>query len=660
MTALLSVIWSTLLKIDMFSANLGNWYRYIYGSDERSVPTISRALIRRVLEYAAPFRGKIVILLVAIAFQTGLQMIPPLLTRELIDVALPNRDFGLLNRLALWLVVVPLFGGLLNVAQRKFSSEIGEGLIRNLRQGLYKHLQSMSLRFFTNTKTGEIMARLNNDVVGAQRAITGTLINLITNSITLVVALAVMFALQWQLTLVSIVLFPLFVLPARRMGGVLRGITRDGMRVNAEMSAHMNETLNVSGALLMKIFGQTNSMYKKFEAHSNEVAELGVRSAVVGRWFFMGLGLVASLGTALVFWFGGYLVLQDAFTVGTVVAFAAYLAKLYGPVSELSNARVELATSLVSFERVFEVLDIPIEIAEQANPTVLKAAEGAIAFEGVSFRYQSEQDAASKVFAGLASQKRMGRDSYANMGMQGQLPDYQAASSRDWAIENVSFTVAPGQLVALVGPSGAGKTTLTYLVPRLYDPTDGAITLDGHDLRSLETESLRANIGMVTQETYLFHDTLRANLLYANPSASEEELINACKIANIYTFISELPDGFDTIVGERGYRLSGGEKQRMAIARVVLKDPQVLILDEATSSLDSQSEYLIQQALEPLFENRTSIVIAHRLSTILAADKIVVLAKGQVAEQGTHSELLALDGLYADLYNTQFRRDLLQ
>lgn len=420
----------------------------------------------------------------------------------------------------------------------------------------------------------------------------------------------------------------------------------------------MNETLNVSGALLMKIFGQTGSMYEKFESHSNEVAAIGVRSAVIGRWFFMGLGLVASIGTALVFWLGGYLVLQDAFTVGTVVAFAAYLAKLYGPVSELANARVELATSLVSFERVFEVLDIPIEIDEQPDATVIDVAEGAIKFEGVSFRYQAQDDTASDVFAGLASQSRAGRGNYDNMGMHGELPDYQASSSRDWAIENVSFEVAPGQLVALVGPSGAGKTTLTYLVPRLYDPTDGQISLDGHDLRSLDLEALRANIGMVTQETYLFHDTLRANLLYARPDASETELIDACKIANIYTFIQELPEGFDTIVGERGYRLSGGEKQRIAIARVVLKNPQVLILDEATSSLDSQSEYLIQQALEPLFENRTSIVIAHRLSTILAADKIVVLQKGTVVEQGSHQDLLAKNGLYAELYNTQFRHEL--
>ncbi len=642
----------------MFSANLGNWYRYIYGTDEKSVPTISRALIRRVLEYAAPFRKQIIILLLAIGVQTALQMIPPLLTQQLIDVALPNRDLGLLNRLAILLVVVPLVGGLINVAQRKFSSEIGEGLIRNLRQALYSHIQRMSLRFFTNTKTGEIMARLNNDVVGAQRAITGTFINLITNSITLIVALGVMFYLQWQLTLVSIVLFPLFVLPARRMGGVLRSVTRDGMRVNAEMSAHMNETLNVSGALLMKIFGQTGAMYEKFESHSNEVADIGVRSAVIGRWFFMGLGLVASIGTALVFWLGGYLVLQDAFTVGTVVAFAAYLAKLYGPVSELANARVELATSLVSFERVFEVLDIPIEIDEQPNATVIEDAKGAIQFDGVSFRYQAQDDTASKVFAGLASQSRAGRGNYSNMGMHGELPDYQSSSSRDWAIENVSFEVAPGQLVALVGPSGAGKTTLTYLVPRLYDPTDGMITLDGHDLRTLDLESVRANIGMVTQETYLFHDTLRANLLYARPNATEDELIEACKIANIYQFIEDLPERFDTIVGERGYRLSGGEKQRIAIARVVLKNPQILILDEATSSLDSQSEFLSQQALEPLFANRTSIVIAHRLSTILAADKIVVLQKGTVVEQGTHQDLLEQDGLYAELYNTQFRHEL--
>ncbi len=667
----------------MFHTGGGGWWAFI-SSDEQERPEISRRLLRRVYSYARPYVAQIFIVLAAIGLTTILDLIPPLLYRQLIDHVLPTQDAAQLNRLALAMVAIPVLNGLIGVAQRYTSARMGEGLICDLRQALYAHMQRMSLRFFTHTKTGEIMARLNNDVVGAQRAITGTLINIVTNVITLIFTLAIMLSLEWRLTLLGVTILPLFVLPARRVGRVLREITRQSMDLNAQMSALMNETLNVSGALLMKVFGRQRENLDKFRARSEGVRDIGVRSAVVGRWFFMGLGLVSALGTALVFWIGGHLVFQGAFTMGTIVAFAAYLMQLYGPISALVNARVDFATSMVSFERVFEVIDLPIEIDDRPGALELRRVAGQVRFENVSFSYLDADAATGARLGGdgtvdpaggdillidgvaarstvrrtarLKSHDRFGPMTFRMGGMGLAGPDYQPVSARPWAIHNVSFEIAPGQLAALVGPSGAGKTTITYLLPRLYDPTDGRITIDGHDLRGVTLASLATEIGMVTQETYLFHDTIRANLLYARPDATPAELEAACRVANIYDFIASLPEGFDTIVGERGYRLSGGEKQRVAIARVILKDPRILILDEATSSLDSQSEALIQAALKPLFKGRTSLVIAHRLSTILAADVILVMDEGRLVEQGTHAELLARGGLYATLYNTQFRR----
>ncbi|HJW82956.1 MAG TPA: ABC transporter ATP-binding protein, partial [Anaerolineae bacterium] len=588
---------------------------------------------------------------------------PPLVFRQLIDHTLPERRASELGLLALAMVAIPIVNGLIDVAQRYFSARMGEGLICDLRQALYAHMQRMSLRFFTHTKTGEIMARLNNDVVGAQRAITGTLISIVTNLITLVFTLGIMFSLEWRLTLVGVAILPLFLLPARRVGRLLRAITRESMDLNAQMNAQMNETLNVSGALLMKIFGRQRENLDQFRARSEKVRDIGVRSAVIGRWFFMGLGLLSALGTAVVFWVGGNLVFEGAFTAGTIIAFGTYLAQLYGPISALANARVDFATSMVSFERVFEVIDLPVEIGDRPGALPLSQVKGRVRFQEVSFSY-TEEDAAIMRDDGsgrprgvvrLESHERFGPGMF-RMGLSGVLPDYQPVSGRRLAIQNVGFEIRPGQLAALVGPSGAGKTTITYLLPRLYDPTGGRITIDGRDLRDVSLASLSSAIGMVTQETYLFHDTIRANLLYAKPDATQAELEAACRVANIYDFIRGLPAGFETVVGERGYRLSGGEKQRVAIARVILKDPRILILDEATSSLDSQSEALIQDALKPLFKGRTSLVIAHRLSTILAADVILVMDGGRLVEQGTHAELLARGGLYATLYNTQFRR----
>ncbi len=646
----------------------GSWWQFMRFDEEQDKPEVTRNLLKRVYSYAGPYRYQIVFVLGAIALTSIIQLVPPLIYRRLIDRTLPQRDFVELNWMAVVMVAVPLLTGLIGVAQRYYSARMGEGLICDLRQALYGHMQRMSMRFFTHTKTGEIMARLNNDVVGAQRAITGTLINIVTNLISVIATLVIMLSLEWRLTLLSIAIMPLFILPARRVGRVLRILTRNQMDMNARMSALMNETLNVNGALLMKIFGRERTNFDRFRRRSEDVRDIGVRQAVVGRWFFMGLGLISAVGTALVFWAGGHLVLQGVFTIGTIVAFAAYLGQLYGPISSLVNARVDFATSMVSFERVFEVVDLPIEIDDRPNAVELKTRKGHVQFNDVSFNYMGAPTPLLKPengsahgqgnghqIARLATQRRW-RGGSGDIGPDGKLPEYEIGSGRDWALRDVSFEIKPGQLAALVGPSGAGKTTVTYLLPRLYDPSNGGITLDGVDLRDATLGTLSGAIGMVTQETYLFHDSIRANLLYARPDASQEELDSSCKVANIYDFIMGLPEGFDTIVGERGYRLSGGEKQRVAIARVILKDPRVLILDEATSSLDSQSEALIQDALKPLFEGRTSLVIAHRLSTILAADVILVMDKGKLVQSGTHAELLERGGLYADLYNTQFRR----
>ena len=660
------------------------WWSYLHQDEQAGQQSIDRSVLRRVAGYARPYVGRIVLMLLTILAITGLTLVPPLLMRALIDEALPNGDLGQLNLLAAGMVLVPLVNGLIGVFQRYVSSQIGEGIIFDLRRAVYDHLQQQSLRFFTNSKTGELMARVNNDVVGAQGAITNTVPSLISNTLALIGTLSIMLALEWRLTLLGIAILPLFILPARRVGSLLRRITREGMTLNAQMNGMMNETLNVSGALLVKLFGRQPEESRRFGERAVAIRDIGIRQALIGRWFFLGIGLVSSIGTAMVFWTGGYLVLTDSLTIGTVVAFGAYLTQLYGPIAALTNARVELVTSLVSFERVFEVLDLPLEIEERPDATDLGRVRGEIRFEDVSFSYRAPGTTVE-----LSTVQRWGwRDggtpsppnplSGAEKGRRGNLlpsptvgrgvggegPSWVSEDGTEdspgddvprYALRGVSFVARPGQITALVGPSGAGKTTITYLLPRLYDPTEGRVTMDGHDLRDVTLSSLVAQIGMVTQETHLFHDTIRANLLYARSAATQDEIESACRAANIHDFIAGLPDGYDTIVGERGYRLSGGEKQRLAIARVLLKDPGILVLDEATAHLDSQAEALIQQALEVAMQGRTSLVIAHRLSTILAADQILVLDGGQIVERGTHAELLAAGGLYARLYETQFR-----
>jgi ATP-binding cassette, subfamily B, bacterial len=643
----------------------GNWWAFIRYDEERDRPHVSRSLLRRVAQYIRPYWRQATLMIGLMILTSLLNLVPPLLYRDLIDNALPNQNAARLNLLALGIIGVPLAVGLIGVAQRYFNARIGEGIIFDLRRSLYAHMHRMSLRFFTQSKTGELISRLNNDVIGAQRAASSTLVNIVTNVITAISTLVIMVSLEWRLALLSIAILPLFILPARRVGRVLRRIARQGMEHNAHMNAMMNETLNVSGALLVKIFGRQPDEVTKFTQRAAQVRDIGVRQALIGRWFFMGLSLAGAVGTALVFWAGGHLVLRGAFTIGTIVAFVSYLGQLYGPLAALTNAPVEFATSMVSFERVFEVLDLPVEIQDQPGAVSLQHVRGHVQFENVSFSYTASPDDPNAVSTvGVKEIPRFGRGGYSypvqakNQGGKQAGQDGAQDNGREqprWTLRDVSFEIRPGQLVALVGPSGAGKTTITYLLPRLYDPTEGRITLDGHDLRDVTQEALAANIGMVTQETYLFHDTIRNNLLYARPDATQAELEAACRAANIHDFILDLPDGYDTVVGERGYRLSGGEKQRVAIARVILKDPRVLILDEATSHLDSQSEALIQQALEHVMQGRSSLVIAHRLSTVLSADQILVIEDGCLVERGTHAELLARSGVYFGLYHTQFQ-----
>jgi ATP-binding cassette subfamily B protein len=653
----------------------GGWWSFIRYDEKQDRPQVSWALVRRAAAYGRPYAGKIALMLLLILAITLLNLIPPLLTRNLIDYAIPQGSVTRLTLLALGLIVVALLAGLLGVGQRYLSAVVGEGVIYDLRVAVYSHLQRMSLRFFTHTKTGELMSRLNNDVGGAQRAVTGTFVDLVTNVVTLVAVLAIMLRLEWRLTLLAIAVLPLFLIPARLLGRRVRRVVREQMMYNAEMNAMMEETLNVSGALLVKLFGRTMSEIMRFSERAARVRRAGVRQAYLMRWFFLTVGLISAVGTALVFWAGGMLVLQGTFTLGTVVAFTAYLGMLYGPLSALTNARLDFATSMVSFERVFEALDLPAEIAEPTGALRLSSVQGRVQFDDVSFSYQPGESVPGAA-VGLAEVARFGwgrgaalpplsQESGALKAERSKVerPDVSPAAedtegaegATRYALSGVSFAVPPGHLAALVGPSGAGKTTVTYLLPRLYDPTAGAIRIDGHDIRALTLDTLASQIGMVTQETYLFNDTIRANLLYARPDATDEQIAAACRAANIHDFIVDLPEGYDTIVGNRGYRLSGGEKQRIAIARVILKDPRILVLDEATSSLDSQSEALIQEALERIMVDRTSLVIAHRLSTILSADTILVMDHGHLVEQGTHAELLARGGLYADLYETQFR-----
>ncbi|HOT95587.1 MAG TPA: ABC transporter ATP-binding protein [bacterium] len=639
----------------MIRMGLGHGMRsVIEATDEK--PRITWPLLKRVLHYARAYRFRILAILLLILTQTGLMLLTPLIIRDLLDRTIPAGDLPRLIHLALALLLIPALSGIIGVSQRRLNARVGEGVICDLRHELYANLQRMSLCFFTNTQTGELMSRLNNDVMGAQTAISSTIVGIITQLAQAVAVLTVMLTLEWRLTLISVIIMPLFILAARLLGNRLRKIARNQMEANARMNAMMNETLNIGGALLVKLFGRRQLEIERFSERAAQVRDLGVRRAFTGSIFMAIIGLISAVGTALVYGLGGYFVIKGAFTVGTIVAFGSYLVQLYGALQSLSNAPVEFATSMVSFERVFEVIDMPAGIPEKPGASVLQRVRGEIRFEEVYFQYdKSESQLLSDVY-------RYGSMDQVAGVLSGKLASKEEESAarsqaRTNALEAISFCAAPGQIVAIVGPSGAGKTTLTYLIPRLYDPTAGVVRLDGQDLRDVTLESLVAQIGMVTQEVHLFHDTIRTNLQYAKLDADQSELEAACRVANIHDFIRELPEGYDTIVGERGFRLSGGEKQRLALARVILKNPRILLLDEATSSLDSQSEALIQDALEKVMADRTNVVIAHRLSTILAADQILVMDRGRIIETGTHDSLLNRGGLYATLYETQFRKD---
>ena len=632
------------------------WHSFVRSGEEK--PSLTWNLLRRVLGYSSAYRWHLAGMLILILANSGLSLLSPLILRDLIDFTIPSKDIQRLVMLSLGLLALPALKGVISVMQRRLNTEVGEGVIFDLRAALYEKLQRMSLRFFTHTKVGEMMSRLNNDVIGAQNAVSNTMVNIFTDLIQAAAVFSVMMTIEWRLTLISVVILPLFIIAARLSGKRLRDTAHQQMDANAQMNAMMNETLNIGGVLLVKLFGQQNTVTEQFKQRASKVRDLGVKRAVYGSVFFVIIGLLSAVGTALVYGFGGFQVILGRFTIGTIVAFGSYLGILYRSLQSLANAPIEFSTSVVSFERVFEVVDLPVEIDEKLDADELAKIKGEIRFEHVWFKYD---DTSINL---LSDVRRFGEMSEPtavlseekSLGLEEGREEYTQA--RDTALHDINFTIRPGQLTALVGPSGAGKTTLTYLIPRLYDPSKGRIQVDGHDLLDVTLRSLIAQIGMVTQETYLFHDTIYTNLLYANPEATQAQIEEAAKAANIHDFISRLPDKYNTIVGERGYRLSGGEKQRIALSRVILKDPRILILDEATSSLDSESEVLIQEALKRVMAGRTSIVIAHRLSTILAADQILVFNRGKIVEKGTHGELLKQNGVYTRLYQTQLKSHL--
>lgn len=602
---------------------------------------VERETMRRVLTFAAPYRRQLIGFVVTAVLAAAVGAIPPLLFRSLLDHGLPSEgnagNLTLITWLTIAAVIVALGTATLGLLQRFYSALIGEGLIYDLRVAVFDHVQRLPLGFFTRTQTGALMSRMNNDVIGAQQAVTNTLGSVITNVIALAVTLTVMLALEWRLTLLTLLVLPAFIIPARRIGTKLQKATREQMQVNASMNTTANERFNVAGALLVKLFGRYDDERTAFGQRAGRVRDIGVSTAMYQRVLFVALGFVAAVGTAVVYYIGGRLAISGVISAGTVGAFVLYVSQIYQPLTMLTNARVDVLTAMVSFERVFEVLDFEPLIQDDPTAISLQVEDdgGSIEFDHVWFRHPAP---------GLIS-----------------LPSLEEGSVEfdepsDWILRDVSFRIAPGEFVAIVGPSGAGKTTISMLVPRIVDAVEGAVRIDGHDVRSLSAASLTANLGVVMQEPHLFHESVRENLRYGRPDATNEEIEAACRAARIHDLIAVLPDGYDTIVGDRGYRLSGGEKQRLAIARMLLKNPRIVILDEATSHLDSESEAAIQGALAATLVGRTAIVIAHRLSTVVEADRILVVDRGEIVESGTHRELMTRSGLYAELYRTQHDR----
>jgi ATP-binding cassette subfamily B protein len=594
--------------------------------------------VRRIIRFAAPYRRQLVWFLILIVLDAVIGAVNPLIVRAIVDNGIAHHRIGLTEVLALVIAALALLDAADSLGNRWFSARIGEGLIYDMRSKVFEHIQRMPIAFFTRTQTGALISRINNDVLGAQQAFTGTLSNVVSNIISVAIVLATMFYLSWQITLLALVLLPLFIIPARVMSGRLQRITRESYMLNAEMSTQMSERFNVAGALLVKLFGRPQDESSQFRGKARRVADIGVQQAMYARIFLVSLTLVAALATALVYGLGGRFAIQGSLTIGTVVALTLYLSRLYGPLTSLSNVQVDVMTALVSFDRVFEVLDLEPMITDAPNAVELHIDTGkatSVEFDHVDFRYPT---AAEVSLASLES-----------VAVLDSSPERQV-------LHDVSFRAEPGQLVALVGPSGAGKTTISQLVTRMYDVQGGSVLVGDRDVREVTMTSLRDVVGVVTQDAHMFHDTIRANLTYARPDVTEAQMWEVIDAAHIGGLVRSLPDGLDTLVGDRGYRLSGGEKQRLAIARLLLKAPAVVVLDEATAHLDSESEVAVQRALASALSGRTSIVIAHRLSTVREADQILVVDDGRIVERGRHEDLMHSGGLYAELYRTQFER----
>jgi len=596
---------------------------------------IKKGTLPRVLSYARPYRFALVVFLSAVVLDSVVSSVSPLLLRSVIDTGIIGKHESVIIGLSLLTAGLAILDAVLSVVQRRLSANIGEGLIYDMRSRVFAHMQEMPIAFFSRTQTGALISRLNNDVIGAQQAFTDLFSNVVGNLVLVTIILGTMLVLSWQITLVALLLVPAFLIPARTIGRKLGTLFQRGMELNAEMNMVMSERFNVAGAMLVKLFGRPREERAYFDDHAAQVRDIGIRQATLQRFFFIALGLIASLATAFAYGFGGVEVLHGALAVGTVVALTAYLTRLYGPLTQLSNLNIDYMSAMVSFERLFEVLDLVPMIAESPTAVVVPEGPVSLTFDQVAFDYPAASEVSLASLEAVAKLETTGRTS---------------------VLHDVSFAVAPGTLTALVGPSGAGKTTISMLVSRLYDVTSGSVRLNGVDVRDVTFASLADTVGVVTQDAHLFHATIRENLLFAKPDASDEEMHAALRAAQIDDMVSGLPLGLDTVVGERGYRLSGGEKQRVALARIMLKAPRLVVLDEATAHLDNESEALVQQALEETMSSRTSLVIAHRLSTIRRADQILVIDAGRVVQRGTHEELMSLGGLYKDLYERQFAK----
>ncbi len=594
---------------------------------------VQRETIRRMIEFSRPYRGQLAIFLTVVVLDSLVVVANPLILRQIINLATQHTDADKIVVLGCLAALLAFCDAGFTLAERRISAAIGEFLIYDMRAKVFRHVKSMPISFFARTQTGALISRLNNDIIGAQQAFTDLLSNIVGNVILVVLVLVFMATLSWQVTLVAVILVPLFLVPAKALSPRLARLFRRGMTLNAEMNTMMQERFNVSGALLVKLFGRPAEEQAAFDTRAAGVRDIGIKQATYQRMYFVGLGLTAALATAFAYGYGGVAVVHHTLEIGTVVALTAYLARLFAPLTQLSNMHVDLMSAVVSFERVFEVLDIVPMITEAPDAVAIPDAPATIEFDAVRFSYPSAEDVSVASLESVATLERTGRAE---------------------VLHGLTFTVTPGTVVALVGPSGAGKTTISSLIPRLYDPTAGTVRINGVDLRRATTASIVDTVGVVTQDAHLFHDTLRANLLYAQPAATERELEAALADAQILELVRSLPNGLETIVGERGYRLSGGEKQRIALARLLLKAPRVVVLDEATAHLDADSEAAVQRALAATLAGRTSVVIAHRLSTIRDADEILVVAAGEIVDRGTHTDLLARGGLYRSLYETQF------